>query len=121
MLGNELKLMDALSKQIENSKGHARRNYHWAYGITLAGAAASALATLIIAFGKIEELKVITAVIAALPAAAMLVESRLRLEERSRWHWHKTKRLQALERSLQYEGESEEDISKKWSELETEL
>ncbi len=121
MSNKEISLKHALSQQIDNSKGHARRNYRWAYGFTLAGAAASALATLIIAFGESENLKEITAIIAALPAAAMLIESRLRLEERSRWHWHKTKKLQALERSLQYEGIADEEISKKWSDLEIEL
>ncbi len=121
MCEDQLSLTDALDTQIVRSQRHARRNYYWAYGITLIGATASAVTTLIVALGQAEHFKEITAIFAAMPAAAMLLESRLRLEERSRWNWHKTKRLQALSRSLTYEGATEAQISKAWSELEVQL
>jgi len=48
--------------------------------------------------------------------------SSLKLQDRSRWHWTKTKRLESLERSLSYEeNRTVEDISKAWSKMEKKL
>ena len=70
------------------------------------------------ALGKGVDFKIFTAVSAAIPAATMLLLSSLKLQDRSRWHWTKTKQLESLERSLSYESRTVEDISKAWSEME---
>ena len=118
---DDITLLRELSGNATKTKTHAKNNYKWAYRLTLIGAASSTVVTLIVALGKSSDWQTITSIIAALPAAAMLLESRLRLEERSRWLWNKTKQLEALSRSLKFEGANEVDVSRMWSQLEVEL
>ena len=114
-------LIERLKNATRFSIRYAKFNHYATFFLTLLGALSSATATIIVALGKGVDLKTFTAVSAAIPAAAMLLLSSLKLQDRSRWHWTKTKRLESLERGLSYEGRTVEDIGKAWSEMEEEF
>ena len=115
---SKVELIERLQKATRGSIIYAKFNHYAAFFLTLLGALSSATATIIVALGKGVDLQIVTAVSAAIPAATMLLLSSLKLQDRSRWHWTKTKRIESLERSLSYEGRTVEDISKAWSEME---
>jgi len=120
--GSKVELIERLKKAARGSMINAKLNHYAVFFLTLLGALSSATATITVALGKGVDLKIFTVVSAAIPAATMLLLSSLKLQDRSRWHWTKTKRLESLERSLSYEeNRTVEDISKAWSKMEKKL
>ncbi|MEW6157843.1 MAG: hypothetical protein AB1813_10445 [Verrucomicrobiota bacterium] len=76
-------------------------------------------ATLLVSLSM--QAKALTAVLAALPAALMAINTMFRFERKTAWHWKKNKRLEALLRALRYENQVPAFVSQEFSRVEEEM
>ncbi len=115
--------MEELEKEISEaarlSKYLARRNYLFAYGVTLISVFASIAAGILVALDGLDP--AVIAAIASLPAGMMTFKTVFRFEQKSAWFWHKTKNLERLYRSLAYENANPSEVSKEFSNIELEM
>jgi hypothetical protein len=112
-LGNELKEAAKLSKYL------AKRNYILAYAVTLISVFASITAGILVALEGLNPAMI--AAIASLPAAMMTFKTVFRFEQKSAWFWQKNKNLERLYRSLMYEEKPPAEVSKEFSQVESEM
>ena len=112
---NAKPLVEIIETRRQSHNRHARNNYKASFFLYLVAIIASFIATLSVAskFFSTEILAVITAI----PAGVILLNSVLRLEQKSRWHYKYFHELDKLWHQLSYEHASESDVSKKVASL----
>lgn len=99
----------------------AKRNYILAYVVTFISVFASIAAGILVALESAHIQPLYIAVIAALPAGMMTVNTVFRFEQKSAWFWKKNKHQHRLYRALVYEDADPAQISREFSQLETEM
>lgn len=93
----------------------ARLNYWLAYGLLAIAIIASSASSILVAADKgPNELK---AVLAAIPGIIAVVTGTFRFAARAEWWWDKFHGLDSLHRKLQYEGQSEKNVSQELTKL----
>jgi hypothetical protein len=111
-------LTQELIKEEKKTKENARQNYFAAYTINILIVSSSIAATILVASGIQGP---ITAIVAAIPAALFGINTTFKFEGKSAWHWRKNKRIKTYLRSLRYQNETVEKISKAFSKFDEEL
>ena len=59
--------------------------------------------------------------LAVIPAAVLSIKGTFKFEEKASWHFRKYHKLEALTRTLEYEGADLAAVSAGWSKIEQEL
>jgi peptidoglycan biosynthesis protein MviN/MurJ (putative lipid II flippase) len=103
------------------ARKYARRNYRFAYLVSIVTVVSSIAAGIVVGAGVHFLEPWGKAALASLPAAMVTVSTVFRFEQKSSWFWHKTKRLEALLRSLKYESAVAVDASKAFSKVEADM
>jgi hypothetical protein len=111
-------LATELERQVVASRNRALIYYVLAYFLYIAAVLASIIATLSAAF---ELGKVFTAILAAVPGAALSVNSTLQLEGRSSWHYKRVGAYERLVRGLKFENRPAKDVSQEITHVEEEM
>ena len=114
-------LIAELNKNITHYKKYARSNYRTAYIVTGIAVLASVSTTIAVAAGIGKDHNVVISILAAVPAVILVVTSTFQFEQKSSWHWRKTRALQALLRQLEYEGKNVAEVSENLSKVEMDL
>jgi hypothetical protein len=98
--------MDELKEDIEHiARRHGKLadfNAIASYCMSFLAVVGSVAASLCAALGV--ESKELLAVLAVIPAAVLSIRGTFKFEERATWHFRKHHKLEALARSLKYEG-----------------
>ena len=115
--------MDEFEKElratIEAVRRYARRNYFFGYIVAAITVVSSIAAGLSVSFAQVP--REVTAALASLPAAMVASATVFRFEQKAAWFWRKLKKLEALLRSIRYEGLDVTAASKALSQLEVEM
>ena len=111
-------LLSDIEKTVTSAKRSARSNYYAAFIFTFTGVAGSIGATILAALGAPPGN---TALVAAIPAAVLSINSVFHFERKSAWHWKKVKLLEGLVRALRFENEEVATISRAFSRIDGEL
>ncbi len=116
-------LQEWITAAAKRQKWKGKRNYLFAYFLYLVAACSSGGATLWAAAlaARRQAPSFWLALIAALPAVALLLNDTLQLEAKGRWCYEKRTQLLALLRSSRFEGIDDKSISSKWSDLDIKL
>ena len=101
------------------ARRYARRNYFFGYIVATVTVVSSIAAGLTVSFAVVP--REVTAALAALPAAMVASATVFRFEQKSAWFWRKLKKLEALLRSVRYEGLDVATASKALSQIEVEM
>ena len=113
-------LKDDLEKEIKSCSRFARRSYIWAQLFFLIAILSSFFAS-ILAAGK-ADMPYLTALLAALPGTALLINNSFRFEERTKWFWKKVRISEKFFRKLRDSASPDiEEISATYSEKMEEL
>jgi hypothetical protein len=96
------------------------RNYNAAWITAIVAVIGSIAAAILTALGESAAPRWATAIIAALPAAVIAVNTTFRFEQRGIWHYRTTKRFEGLVRKLRYEKADVADVSKEFSQIDLE-
>ena len=108
-----------LRASIDAARRYARRNYFFGYIVATVTVVSSIAAGLTVSFADVP--REVTAALAALPAAMVASATVFRFEQKSAWFWRKLKKLEALLRSVRYEGVDLITASKALSQIETDM
>ena len=100
-----------LNAQIEQAISRHKGNYITAYALILLAVLGSGLTTILVAAGA-QWPKELLAAIAALPGFIVLILNTIPFDARADWWSAKTRRLEALRRSVLYEGQSADTVSR---------
>ncbi|GHC13648.1 hypothetical protein [Cerasicoccus arenae] len=121
-------LKDELEESINDCSRFAKRSYFWAQVLFLITILASFFASILAAgdLGKNllgeECQKAVTALLAALPGTALLINNSFRFEERTKWFWKKVRVCEKLLRELRDSNNTDlEAVSSTYSEKMEEL
>lgn len=118
-MGDREELLTEIERAVGASKFGARSNYYAAFLITTITVGGSISAALLVALDAKDH--VLTALIAAIPAAALSLSSAFHFERKSAWYWKKVKLLEGLVRALRYESAETAAVSRKFSEVDGKL
>jgi hypothetical protein len=108
---NTVSLEDELNVQIGQAVSRHKVNYITAYALILIAVAASGGTTILVAAGAPWP-KELLAAIAALPGFIVLILNTMPFDARADWWSTKQRRLEALRRSLLFESQAPEAVSK---------
>jgi hypothetical protein len=108
-------LIEELLKAANQTRNFGWRNYACAYIMAWVAVAGSIAATILAAVQVTPSW--LTAIIAAIPAAVLAVDTTFNFERKAIWHWRTTKRFEGLIRKLRYENAEEAEVSKEFSEI----
>ena len=106
-----MSLEEELNAQIAQAIARHKGNYMTAYALILIAVAASGVTTILVAAGA-QWPKESLAAIAALPGFIVLMLNTIPFDARADWWSTKQRRLEALRRSLLFEGQVPEAVSK---------
>ena len=113
---------NGLARVIEKAAQGERRsgwgNYISAYGVAILALIGSIAASLLAA---LEAEKVLTAVVAAIPAAVLAITRVFNFEHRAFFHWRKFWRLRKLLNQLRYENADPREVSRAFDNLDMEM
>lgn len=112
---NEESLLNLLEMRRKAHIRHARNNYRASFMLYLAAIGASFIATLSVAATLFQ--REILAIITAIPAGVILLNSVMKLEEKSRWYYKYHHELNKLYHQLKFEGKTIEEVSKATTDL----
>jgi hypothetical protein len=113
-MSDEKTLIDEICEAAKRTRKLGWINYCLAYTVAFVAVAGSVTATILAATKEAPGW--LTAIIAAIPATVLAVNTTFNFERKGLWHWRTTKRFEALVRELQYENAEEAAVSKKFSE-----
>ena len=113
-MSNEKPLIEEIRKAANRTRKLGWINYCLANIVAFVADASSIIATILAATKDTPGW--LTAIIAAIPAAVLAVNTTFNFERKGLWHWRTTKRFEALIRELQYEKAEEAAVSKEFSE-----
>jgi len=108
-------LEEKLEREIARLYGLARFNYRTAYALSAIAALASVIAGVTVA-GQWLPVSV-RAALSVLPGAILIIQDRLKFDERSAWHYRKLHAVEGLLHQLFYEGKSEAEVSEEWRKI----
>ena len=111
-------LRELLDETINHYRNLAGWNYRLAYICTVLAIVLSSFSGLAVARNWFSAHAGVTAVLASLPAFFVALNSTMKFERRSRWHWKKTHTLEAIRNKLAYENVPPAEVSKLFGEAE---
>lgn len=112
-MSDEDDLRTELEKESAFCTRWARRNYAYAHAIFIVSVLASFITTVLVAADVWEQIlcpipyKVITSILASVPAVMLLINNTLRFEERTKWFWRKGRMAQKYLRRLRDDNTSD--------------
>ena len=92
-MNQESELVTEIKNRIERERNYGQYNYYAAYGVALLALIGSIAASLCVAF---EVNKILTAVVAAIPAIVLSITRIFNFERRAFFHWKKYWKFQGL-------------------------
>jgi hypothetical protein len=115
-------LLEEIKKEATFCERWARSNYTWAHVIFGISVFASLASSVLIASDWVKDNKLLGSLLAGLPGVMLLVNNTCRFEERTKWFWKKTRKLQRLMRELRDKREPDpEKVSAELSDVNEEL
>jgi hypothetical protein len=111
-------LLKELLKAAEQTGKYGWRNYVCAYVVAGLAVGGSMTATILAAVKS--EYYLLTAIVAAIPAAVIAVNTTFNFERKALWHWRTTKRFEGLIRKLHYETTNVAEVSREFSKVDQE-
>jgi hypothetical protein len=112
-------LESTLDASMQRHQRMAEGNYRTAYCLSALAVIASIIAGLSVAADWFP--RYVLAILSATPGAVLVVLDRLKLEERSDWHWRRVYALGGLLNQLRFEAKPEAEVSAAWSKLMIEM
>jgi hypothetical protein len=110
-MGAAMTLESELNAQIAQATSRHKGNYRTAYALILLAVLSSGVTTILVAAAAPVP-KELVAAIAALPGFIVLVLNTMPFDARANWWSTKQRRLEALRRSLLFEGQDASVVSK---------
>jgi hypothetical protein len=116
-------LQTDLQGKADRLKWKGKRNYIFAYLLYAAAGLSSGIATIwtaALAAGKVAP-SLWTAVLAAIPALAVVLNETLRPEQKGRWFYEKRAAVNAMLRNSKYAGRPDAEIAAEWNDMEIKM
>ncbi len=112
-------LLEELTATAKRTRKYGFRNYTAAYLVSGVAVLGSISATILSALD--ETSKLLTAIVASIPAVVLAINTTFKFERKALWHWRKSKRLFGLLRELKYEKADEAKISKEFTKTDLDM
>ena len=114
-------LLSELERESALARRYCRRNFSVAATLFFIAVVSSGVAAVLASLGEATVPRVVTAVVAALPALIISLNSTLRFDHRHRWHMEREVALKGLLSRLRWEGAPESEISSEYRAMDQRL